>query len=168
MIRAARYTLISVHYPYTDDVHCSPEDILIFFSGASQVPPLGFEKHPTLTFLHSGRLATASTCDLQLRIPTVHGTSYPDFREAPTLSRDMTDSEGSNIVVWISFCCFLCLTLPGSPINAHSPWGLAGNSQLSLIIASVFVVIMYHPVHLGPPSTLTLHGDWQATPNCHY
>ena len=72
---------------YADgDVDCSLEDILIFFSGASQVPPLGFEKHPTLTFNHYGRLATAFTCDVQLRIPTIHGRSYANFREALILS----------------------------------------------------------------------------------
>lgn len=61
---------MSVHYPYIDgNVDCSLEDVVIFFSGASQVPRLRFEKHPTLTFIHSGRLATTSTCDLQLRVP---------------------------------------------------------------------------------------------------
>ena len=58
------------------------------------MPPLGFEKHPTLKFIHSGRLATASTCDLHLRIPTLHGRSYPDFKEAMILSMKGHDGFG--------------------------------------------------------------------------
>ena len=62
------------------------EDVLVFFSGAGHIPPLCFEKEPTLTFNQGCRLATASTCDLQLRIPTIHGNNYSSFREAMILS----------------------------------------------------------------------------------
>ena len=56
------------------DVDCSVEDVLVF-SGADRVPPLGFEKQPTLTFIHnsSAKSATVSTCALELQLPTCHG-----------------------------------------------------------------------------------------------
>ena len=59
----------------------SQEHVLIFFSGTDREPPLGFPKHPQLVFLHTGVLATASTCDLILRIPTVFHNNYVAFRD---------------------------------------------------------------------------------------
>ena len=55
---------------------------MIFFSGADKIPPIGFEQQPTLGFLLSKEaiLPTSSTCDLTLRIPTVH-SDYHHFRE---------------------------------------------------------------------------------------
>lgn len=76
------------------DSECSLEDVLVFFSGAACIPPLGFEKDPILTFNRGCRLATASTCDLQLRIPTIHGNDYPSFREAMILSFKGNDGFG--------------------------------------------------------------------------
>ena len=61
------------------------EDVLIFLSGSAVVPPLGFDKSPSIVFNHKGPLATASTCDLQLRLPIIHRT-YSDFKEAMLLS----------------------------------------------------------------------------------
>ena len=46
-------------------MECSLEDLFVFFSGAERIPPLGFERHPTLSFVHDSRLASASTCDIQ-------------------------------------------------------------------------------------------------------
>jgi glutaredoxin-related protein len=62
------------------DVQCSLEDVMAFFTGANRAPPLGFENQATLTFNHqkgkqSTILATVSTCDLQLRLPTIHGSN---------------------------------------------------------------------------------------------
>ena len=68
--------------------------MLIFFSGASQVPPLGFDKHPAIAFNHEGLLATASTCDLQLRLPVIHEPSYQNFRDALILSIKGNDGFG--------------------------------------------------------------------------
>lgn len=59
-------------------IECSLEDVLVF-SGAARILHLGFEKHPMFTHNHGGQLATASTCDLQLHIPTIHGNNYPKF-----------------------------------------------------------------------------------------
>ena len=73
------------------EIPCSLEDVLIFFSGSDQVPPLGFEKEPAISF-HDSVLATSSTCDLQLRLP-MHG-SYTRFREAMYLSTKGNDGFG--------------------------------------------------------------------------
>lgn len=72
---------------------------MVFFSGAQQAPPLGFEKQPSLAFnSHEGEfstiLATASTCDLQIRLPTTHGSNYTDFRDAMILSIKGNDGFG--------------------------------------------------------------------------
>ena len=55
-------------------------DVLAFFSGADQVPPLGFEHTATLSF-HRGQevLPTASTCTLELTLPILH-LEYSSFR----------------------------------------------------------------------------------------
>ena len=67
----------------THDKSCCVElkDILIFFTGAERVPPMGFESQPSLTFLHNPEdiLPTASTCSLELRLPTSH-SNYDCFR----------------------------------------------------------------------------------------
>lgn len=57
------------------------QDLLVFFTGAENEPPLGFTPKPSLTFLHhlSDILPTASTCSLQLRLPT--RLSYDAFRD---------------------------------------------------------------------------------------
>lgn len=44
-------------------------DVLIFFTGASRIPPLGFPKSPTLNFSEENIYPTASTCALILTIP---------------------------------------------------------------------------------------------------
>ena len=81
---------VFVFYIHPDgDISCSLEDVLVFFSGASTIPPLGFPLKPSLRFLYGegARLATASTCDLVLRIPTCYGKDqYPEFKEWMELS----------------------------------------------------------------------------------
>ena len=76
------------------DIPCSIEDILVFCTGASQVPPLGFEKYPTLTYHYEGILATASTCDIQLKLPVAHGGDYVKFKDALILSFKGNDGFG--------------------------------------------------------------------------
>ena len=68
------------------DARCSLEEVLVFFSGTSSVPPLGFPHKPYLSFLsNDAALATASTCELALRIPTCH-VGYNGFLEWMELS----------------------------------------------------------------------------------
>ena len=57
-------------------------DVLIFFTGASNIPPIGFKEVLSLYFLYpfSAKLPTASTCDMTLRIPTSHD-EYSVFKE---------------------------------------------------------------------------------------
>ena len=69
------------------------KDVLIFFSGAAQIPPLGFPRPPSLTFLHDSMLPTSSTCSLELQIPTVH-TDYESFEAAMVMGLKGHDGFG--------------------------------------------------------------------------
>jgi len=56
-------------------------DVLSFFTGAFTKPVLGFNKSAHLNFLHGKEiLATSSTCDLILRLPTCHD-DYAVFKD---------------------------------------------------------------------------------------
>ena len=68
------------------------EQILIFFTGTDREPPLGFPKQPELHFLRHGVLATASTCDLILRLPINFHNEYNRFKEM--LIESLVSSEG--------------------------------------------------------------------------
>lgn len=59
-------------------------------------PPLGFGKDPKIVFLHKvyGKLATASTCDIIFRLPTVYGDDYQSFKEAVIMSLKGNDGFG--------------------------------------------------------------------------
>ncbi len=64
--------------------------MLIFLSGAEQIPVL---KQPTIIF-QEAILATTSTYDLQLRLPTMHGNNYDEFKESLILSIVCNDGFG--------------------------------------------------------------------------
>jgi HECT-domain (ubiquitin-transferase) len=55
------------------DAGISFEDLLTFWTGAASVPPIGFDKMPTLDFFTriqgERRFPTASTCGLVLFLP---------------------------------------------------------------------------------------------------
>ena len=71
---------------------CKVGDVLAFCSGADRIPPLGFGKQPKIEFLRQGyKLATASTCDIVLRLPTIHG-DYESFKDAIIMS--LKDNDG--------------------------------------------------------------------------
>ena len=74
---------------------CTLEDILVFFTGASSVPPLGFDRCLSIVFLHdpTAILPTASTCALQLRLPTCF-VEYASFREHMELALKPIDGFG--------------------------------------------------------------------------
>ena len=78
------------------NIGCSVEDVIVFFSGSNRVPPTGFAKKPTVTFFHDPlrKLATASTCDLQLRLPVCHGNDYESFKQDMILSVKGNDGFG--------------------------------------------------------------------------
>ena len=66
----------------------------MFFSGANRVPMLGFEKKPSLSFLHlNAMLPTASTCALQLRLPA-NFKDYQLFKDAMLLGIKGNDGFG--------------------------------------------------------------------------
>ena len=69
-------------YPVDGDVHL--EDVLSFFSGASKIPPLGFDSTPSLSFSDSAIYPTASTCALHLQLPTRYHSDYSLFKEKMT------------------------------------------------------------------------------------
>lgn len=78
-----------LHVSTEGDAPCSLEDVMVFFSGASRIPPLGFHPSPTLEFVHDtgAKLATSSTCDLVLRIPTCFGADeFSEFTEWMAMS----------------------------------------------------------------------------------
>lgn len=55
------------------DGTCSLDEVLIFCTGSDSVPPVGFHKKIDIVFLGSEEIfPTASTCSLELRIPTCH------------------------------------------------------------------------------------------------
>ena len=60
----------------------------MFSTGADVVPPLGFQNKPSIVWLYgsTAKFATASTCDVQLRLPTCHGDDYAAFKEAMIMS----------------------------------------------------------------------------------
>jgi len=72
---------------------CTLGDILAFFTGADRIPPLGFEKKPTVAFLpEDDMFATSSTCDLVLRLPVKYGESLQRFKQAMIMS--LKDNDG--------------------------------------------------------------------------
>ena len=71
---------------------CIIEDVLVFITGSDRVPPLGFDLKITVTFAHSGRFCTSSTCDLQFCIPVCYGENYQKFEEAMVMA--LKDNDG--------------------------------------------------------------------------
>ncbi len=56
-------------------------DILVFTTGASEVPPMGFTECPSIAFKESGcDLPSASTCSNVLYMPTIHWNNYDMFK----------------------------------------------------------------------------------------
>ena len=53
----------------------SLETVMCFFSGACNVPPAGYDVDPAIYFSNECNYPTASTCALQLTLPTC----YSDF-----------------------------------------------------------------------------------------
>jgi len=76
-------------------VHAVPS--VCVCTGTDRVPPLQFDKQPTVTFLHasSAKFATASTCDLQLRLPTSYGADFDAFKGAMVMA--LKDNDGFGV-----------------------------------------------------------------------
>ncbi len=81
-------SISTLHSSKSRSEQVSLEDILSFCTGISAVPVGGFENTPSITFLHGEEhgLATASTCSLQLRLPTKYTENQELFEERLILS----------------------------------------------------------------------------------
>ena len=55
--------------------------ILAFFTGADAIPPLGYDKPVTLSFNSSNPYSTASTCGLELTLPTKYYVNFDEFKK---------------------------------------------------------------------------------------
>ena len=63
------------------------DDILEFVSGASKIPPSGFQKNPSIKFCNDDRLPKASTCDVSITLPRKLGLlQFEQFKERLDLS----------------------------------------------------------------------------------
>lgn len=63
----------------------SLENVLNFFTGSEVVPPQGFDPKPTLLFNSENIFPTASTCAIELCLPTRYYDNYTAFCEKLTL-----------------------------------------------------------------------------------
>lgn len=54
---------------------------MTFFSGADDVPPMGYVRAPEINFNPNSRYPTSSTCALQLTLPTCY-SEYGPFKHA--------------------------------------------------------------------------------------
>lgn len=59
----------------------SLETVMCFFSGAANIPPSGYDIDPTILFSRENLYPTASTCALQLTLPTRYH-DYNTFKKA--------------------------------------------------------------------------------------
>ena len=60
----------------------SLKNVLPFFTGAEDIPLTGYDTTPTLMFDHtSNPFITASTCAVQLTLPTIHSDDQAVFDE---------------------------------------------------------------------------------------
>ena len=50
--------------------------ILIFFTGAKEIPPLGLPHDPQLNFNSTLSYPTASTCAIELTLPTMYEDNH--------------------------------------------------------------------------------------------
>ena len=66
-------------------IDCDVTEILKFCSGGDTIPVCGFDAYPTLSFDSTAVLPTASTCEVELRIPSKYN-SYSKFKEVMLLA----------------------------------------------------------------------------------
>ena len=88
--------IVTIFVPIERKTDCGVDEVLVFFSGASHVPPLGLSPNPRVSFLRgeTSKFCTSSTCDNCLRLPTCHGEDYQPFADAMTLSLKGNDGCG--------------------------------------------------------------------------
>ena len=75
--------LTQFFFYYSDKV--TLETVLSFFTGGEEIPPGGYGAmlHPFLNFNNEQPYPTASTCSINLTLPTKYASmSYPAFKSA--------------------------------------------------------------------------------------
>ena len=93
------------------DVSVSLEMILHFFSGSGTVPPCGFPPgKPVLQFNNEDVYLTASTCALELTIPTRY-EDYSMFKERLNQAFTMHGGFGKIISIDLDATCITELTV---------------------------------------------------------
>ena len=92
-----QHVFIYGFFPLDGRTGCLVEEVLVFFTGADRVPPLGFDQVSKVVFLHNetAKFCTASTCDLHLRLPICYGEDYDAFKEALIMSLKDNDGFGA-------------------------------------------------------------------------
>lgn len=55
--------------------------VLNFFSGAEEIPENGFPNEPVLSFNPADVFPTASTCAIELTLPTMYSDNYYQFKK---------------------------------------------------------------------------------------
>ena len=56
------------------------QDVLVFFTGSSAIPPLGFPVIASLNFNDENPYPSASTCSISLTLPTKY-SAFSDFKQ---------------------------------------------------------------------------------------
>ena len=84
-----------VYFPFAEgdakiaEKEVSLSDLLVFATGASEIPSIGFDEHPALVFMHDPEegehgpfvspYPVTSTCAKTLKLPVMH-TTYEGFK----------------------------------------------------------------------------------------
>jgi len=78
-IALCKHPTLSCYYNYA--VGVSLETVMSFFSGADDIPHWGYPHEPLINFNPDSAYPTASTCTLQLTLPTCY-SEYLAFKRA--------------------------------------------------------------------------------------
>ena len=71
---------VTIANPGAELLFLTIEDILVFATGATSIPLLGFDTEGSVRFLHDGgKFPTSSTCSMTIRLPIV--MDYEVFKE---------------------------------------------------------------------------------------
>ena len=83
------------HFPAANDAEASIEEVLVFVTGASRPPPLGFDEPANITFSDDEPFPMANTCANTIRLPVCY-SEYEEFK------RNMDFAiKNSPIMLWI-------------------------------------------------------------------
>ena len=72
----------------SDEIKVSMKMVLAFFSGADSIPPLGYGRPATLNFNATNPYPTASTCSIELTLPTKYA-NFEAFKKAMDIGLSM-------------------------------------------------------------------------------